>query len=168
MSVKTKYGLVEGVKKDGYTLFMGVPYAKPPVGSLRFKAPEEPDAWEGVYQADHFPNRCPQFDWGDDASNPYKQEFYSVPEYIPPMSEDCLYLNIWAPDDAKDLPVAFWIHGGGFGGGTSCEMEFDGAAYAKKGVILVTINYRLNAFGYLAHPWLTAEDPNGTSGNRGT
>ena len=88
---------------------------------------------------------------------------------MPEISEDCLYLNIWVPKEKSEelLSVAFWIHGGGFGGGFSSEIEFDGEEYCKKGVILVTINYRLNIYGFLAHPWLSEENEKGISGNYG-
>ena len=175
IQIKTTKGILEGMELGGYTVFKGVPYAKPPVGELRWRAPEELKAWEGVKKADCFGNIGMQHlptgkePWGAG----YYKEFYSDPAYIPPMSEDCLYLNIWMPDPGEEcleerkLPVAFWIHGGGFAGGYSSEVEFDGEAYCKKGVILVTVEYRLNVFGFLAHPWLTEEDPHKTSGNYG-
>ncbi len=171
MCVTTTKGMIEGVFCDGYTVYKGVPYAKPPVGDLRWKAPVELEPWEGVLKADKFANKC----WQDEpsADTPwggfFLKEFYLNPEFNVPMSEDCLYLNIWTPNNCenKKLPVAFWIHGGGFGGGYNCEMEFDGEAFAKKGVILVTIQYRVNIFGFLAHPWLDAENERGISGNYG-
>lgn len=169
--VKTKYGEVSGVCCEGYTVFKGIPYAKPPVGELRWKRPEEPVPWDGVKVCDRFGNITIQelpteeTPWG----SMFYREFYNDPEFVPPMSEDCLYLNIWTPAETgnEKLPVAFWIHGGGFGGGYSSEKEFDGAEYAKRGVILVTINYRCGVFGFLAHPWLSAEDEKGISGNYG-
>ncbi len=169
--IATKYGKIEGVQKEGYICFKGIPYAKPPVGELRWKAPQEPESWEGVRKADHFGNIA----WQDlpketdSFGKLFYKEFYAAPEYIPDMSEDCLYLNIWVPENAgeEQLPVAFWIHGGGFGGGYSSEMEFDGASYAAKKVILVTVNYRVNVFGFLAHPWLSAENEKKISGNYG-
>ena len=162
---KTKYGQVHGVQKDGYTVFRGVPYAKPPVGEKRFCPPEEPECWEGVYEADHFGCVCPQTEHEPDSF--YGKEFYLDPEFGMKQSEDCLYLNIWTPANTVDekLPVAFWIHGGAFMHGFSHESEFDGAAYCERGVILVTINYRLGAFGFLAHPWLSEESGVGRSGN---
>lgn len=160
--IKTKYGIIEGIDQGGYVEFRGIPYAKPPVGELRWKAPESPEPFEGVYQADKFQAKSCQ---RDGSSPPYDKEFYDNPLYDRPNSEDCLYLNIWAPKDAKNCPVAFWIHGGAFMGGHSSEKEFDGAAYCKRGVIFVSIQYRLGIFGFLAHPWLTAEA--GTSGNYG-
>lgn len=172
MAIKTQYGLVEGVKKEGYTLYKGIPYAKPPVGELRWKAPVEPDVWDGIYKADTWSSKCPQEEVSADTpwGGFFYKEFYDNPEYCVKMDEDCLYLNIWAPDNAegKKLPVAFWIHGGGFGGGYNCEIEFDGEAYCKKDVILVSINYRVNIFGFFCHPWLDAENEKGISGNYGT
>lgn len=166
--VNTKKGMIEGLQKDGYKAYLGIRYAKAPVGDLRFRAPEETDSWEGIYQADHFGNICLQT--GTDGF--YKKEFYSDPEFTPEMSEDCLYLNIWVPDDAMkgqtNYPVAMYIHGGAFVNGYGSEPEFDGAAYAKRGVILVTINYRLGFLGFLAHPWMSAENEAGLSGNYGT
>lgn len=170
-NVKTKYGELQGVALTGYTVFKGVPYAKPPVEELRWKRPQEPDHWEGVRICDHFANITPQSfptpdtPWG----GLYYKEFYSDPEFLPPINEDCLYLNIWTPAEKGDekLPVAFWIHGGGFGGGFNSEIEFDGEEYCKRGVILVTVEYRCGVFGFLAHPWLSAEDEKGISGNYG-
>ena len=169
---KTSYGKLSGVEMEGYTVFKGIPYAKPPVGELRWKLPEKPDAWEGVRAADQFGNitwqtlPTAETPWGA----MYYKEFYSNPDFIPEISEDCLYLNVWTPAASPDekLPVAFWIHGGGFGGGYSSEIEFDGEEYCKRGVILVTINYRCGVFGFLAHPWLTAESDLGISGNYGS
>ena len=103
----------------------------------------------------------------------YGREFYADPAYDVEISEDCLYLNIWTPEDAvgedakAGLPVAFWIHGGAFMSGYGSEQEFDGAAYAKRGVILVTINYRLNVYGFLAHPGWVRRAGRGISGNYG-
>lgn len=169
--IQTNKGLMEGVKCDGYIVYKGVPYAKPPVGELRWRAPQELGSWESVYQADTFGKVTVQDfpDPGHPIMGRFSKEFYSNPEYIREMSEDCLYLNIWTPDDCegKKLPVAFWLHGGGFAGGYSSEMEFDGEAYCKKGVILVSVEYRCNIFGFLAHPWLDAENERGISGNYG-
>ncbi len=170
--IYTQKGPVSGAEMDGYIVYRGIPYAKPPVGDLRWKAPVETDPWEEVYEATAFGKISPQVlpdpqtPWGAG----YYKEFYSDPAYIPGMSEDCLYLNIWTPDDigeGEKLPVAFWIHGGGFGGGYGSEIEFDGAAYCAKRVIYVTINYRLGVFGFFAHPWLSAENERGISGNYG-
>jgi para-nitrobenzyl esterase len=169
--VKTTKGIVEGVECGTYTLYKGIPYAKPPIGELRWKAPREMDTWEGIFKADHFaPITVQRMPTADNViTGRFLKEFYNDPEYLREMSEDCLYLNIWAPNNARDkkFPVAFWIHGGGFGGGYSSEIEFDGEAYCKNGVILVTVEYRCGAFGFLAHPWLSEENELGISGNYG-
>ncbi len=169
--IRTKKGLLEGVNAGAYTVYKGVPYAKPPTGELRFRAPQEPDAWDGVKKADTFPNMCEQELPTPDSTftAAYYKEFYSNPDFVPPMSEDCLYLNIWVPNQksAEPMPVAFWIHGGAFSGGYSSEPEFDGAKFCEKGVILVTIEYRLNIYGFFAHRWLSAENERGISGNYG-
>lgn len=166
---ETKKGKIAGRQMDGYALFKGVPYAKPPVGELRFRAPQEPDAWEGVYEAVQIPYASMQ----TDNTNPetfYEKEFHTnAKEYDRPFGEDSLYMNIWTPakNPEERLPVALWIHGGAYMGGHATEMEFDGAEYARRGVILVSIQYRLNIFGFLAHPWLMEEDKNGSAGNYG-
>jgi para-nitrobenzyl esterase len=165
--VKTKKGDVSGIEKEGYTLFKGIPYAKPPVGELRFKEPEELNPWKGIYKAHCFQNASMQRTSG--SGEFYDREFYSNNECKVSFGEDSLYLNIWTPAEKSDekLPVAFWIHGGAFLGGYGHEMEFDGEAYCKKGVILVTINYRLGAFGFLVHPWLMNESGKSVAGNYG-
>ena len=165
MLVQTKYGSLQGVRENGHWVFKGVPYAKPPVGALRWKAPEPPQPWEGVLTADRFRARCPQT-----ARQPgsfYDREFGDPATSAVPLSEDCLYLNLWVPEHTPEekLPVAVWIHGGAFLTGCGFEKQFDGKAMADRGVILVTINYRLGVWGFLAHPWLREES--GVSGNYG-
>lgn len=159
-------GQVKGLELDKVIAYKGVPYAAPPVGELRWKAPQPVVAWDTVMLADHFRNASYQvphnFEDGD-----YGTEFF--PEDAP-FSEDCLQLNIWTPSEAagdtnKKLPVALWIHGGAYMCGWSFEMEMDGEAWAQRGVILVTANYRLGGLGYLSHPLLTERD--GQSGNYG-
>lgn len=174
--VKTKYGTLEGIDKEGCSAFFGVPYAKPPVGELRWKAPQPPEPWDGMREAKEFSHRAWQMQelYHEDKNAPempfinYGREFYADPAYVPPMDEDCLYLNVWTPAHSAEekLPVAFWIHGGAFMNGYGSEMEFDGEAFAKKGVILVTINYRLGPLGFLCHPAL--KDENGLCGNYGS
>lgn len=169
MSIKTaetKYGILSGTEMNGYTVFRGIPYAKPPVGDLRFEPPQKPEPWEGIRKADRFPARCMQ---GEMNQGFYGKEFYSDPEFMPECSEDSLYLNIWTPaeSDGEGLPVAVWIHGGAFAAGYGSEMEFDGEAFAEKGVILVTINYRLGVLGFLAHPALSQLSEHHVSGNYG-
>ena len=160
--VATKYGRIAGIEQESWMEFRGIPFAKAPVGELRWKAPVAPESWKGTYYADQFKAKSMQ---REGSSPPWDKDFYDDPVFERPSSEDCLYLNIWAPKEAANCPVAIWIHGGAFMGGFSSEKEFDGAAYAKRGVIFVSIQYRLGVLGFLAHPWLTAEA--GTSGNYG-
>lgn len=167
-AVKTKQGMIAGVEsEDGLTMiFRGVPYAQPPTGELRFKRPQEHEPWEGVRCCDTFGAACPQADLR--GMPLYGKEFYDGTTTV--FSEDCLYLNIWTPADCTSeskLPVLFWIHGGAFMHGNGHEKEFDGESFAKKGVILVTINYRVNAFGFFVHPELEKENDEGVSGNYG-
>lgn len=161
--IETKYGKITGVDMGDYMEYRGIPYAAPPVGPLRWKAPQPPAPFDGVYEAVSFRNKCVQ---AEGSSPPWDKDFYDAPSFDRPMDEDCLYLHIWAPKDGKNCPVAFWIHGGAFLGGWATEKEFDGAAYCQRGVIFVSVEYRCNVFGYLAHPWLTAES--GLSGNYGS
>lgn len=164
-TVDTRYGEIRGVHKQTYTVYRGVPYAQPPVGPLRWMPPQPPEPWQGVLRANRFSAKCLQA--GHAPGSFYSKEFYDDEDFMPPMSEDGLYLNIWTPDGAQGLPVAFWIHGGAFVGGYGSEITFDGAGFCKRGVILVTINYRVGAPGFLAHPWLSARQ-GGRSGNYGT
>lgn len=169
--VNVKQGWLEGVRLEDCTVFWGVPYARPPVGELRWRAPREPEPWEGVYRADRYPNRCMQEEFPMEF---YDKEFYDDEERKTPRSEDGLYLNLWTParQPGERLPVAVWLHGGALLGGYGHEKEFDGAAYCRRGVILVTVNYRLGPLGFLAHPWLTQESRAlggpASSGNYGT
>ena len=161
--VETIYGKIEGIDHGWYMEYRGIPYAKPPVGELRWKAPQMPEPFYGVYQAVDFRSKCIQ---AEGSSPPWDKDFYDDRGFDRPASEDCLYLHIWAPKDAENCPVAFWIHGGAFISGWGSEKEFDGAAYCRRGVVFVSVEYRCNVFGYLAHPWLTEES--GSSGNYGT
>ena len=160
-------GQIQGVASSvkGVYIYKGVPFAAPPVGDLRWKEPQPVVPWEGVRQADTFGPGAWQAP--HDSSNPWTSEFYwEDPEF----SEDCLYLNVWTPAPGKagaKLPVAMWIHGGAYTGGWGYEPEFDGKVWAQKGVVLVTINYRLGIFGFLNHPLLAEESPHGVSGNYG-
>ena len=169
--VKVEGGYVQGVTSasSDITVFRGIPYAASPVGDLRWKRPQPVVKWKGVRKADTFSNICWQP--GNAIGTFYGNEFYWKEQTV--QSEDCLYLNIWTPTDAinksnRDLPVAFWVHGGAYFNGYGHEITMDGDAWAKRGVILVTINYRLGIFGFLAHPELSAENADGTSGNYGT
>ena len=161
--VETKYGRMTGVDMGEYVEYRGVPYAAPPVGDLRWKAPQPPAPFEGVYEAASFRNKCMQT---EGSSPPWDKDFYDDPAFDQPAGEDCLYLHIWVPKGAENCPVAFWIHGGAFLHGWAAEKEFDGAAYCRRGIIFVSVEYRCGVFGFLAHPWLTAES--GLSGNYGS
>ncbi|MGI6577478.1 MAG: carboxylesterase/lipase family protein [Eubacteriales bacterium] len=164
--VKTGSGLVKGIPagNPSYTVFRGIPYAKPPVGPLRWQAPVDPEPWEGIRNCDTFPPTAIINE--QEPGSFYQKEFFPCPM---PMSEDCLYLNIWTPTTSPDarLPVMMWIHGGGYMGGYSYEMEFDGEAFCRRDVILVTVTYRLGPLGFLAHPDLSKGSANGVSGNYG-
>jgi para-nitrobenzyl esterase len=159
-------GRISGIPANmkGVTIFKGIPYAAPPVGDLRWKAPATVIAWDGVKVCDTFSAICPQPDF---SYGGYEEEFYD--DGFPKMDEDCLYLNVWTPakTSTEKLPVMVWIHGGGNAAGWSWETEFDGEGIASRGVILVTINYRLGVLGFLALPELSAEAPYGSSGNYG-
>lgn len=156
--VKAPAGAVEGSASGKVEAFRGIRYAQPPVGPLRWKPPVALSAWTGVRPATRFGAACMQP--VSSASSIYA----NPPER---MSEDCLTLNIWKPKDAKGAPVIVWIHGGALATGYSHEGMYDGARLAEKGAIVVSINYRLGALGYLAHPELSAESPIGVSGNYG-
>ena len=168
--VVTKYGVVEGVASEkGYALFRGIPYAASPTGELRWRPSIDPAPWSGVRKCGEWGAACVQSTPHTDPAAGYGKEFYASGDYPPRMSEDCLYLNIWTPAEAsgQKLPVMVWLHGGGVQSGYSHEIEFDGDAICARGVILVTVNYRLNIFGYFAHPELSEESEYGASGNYG-
>lgn len=154
---KVKQGWLEGTDCGDYAVYKGIPYAKPPVGTLRFKAPERPERWEGVRYAQDFPAVC----WQEEPKEGsfYHREFYQGTWEREERSEDCLYLNIWTPTgEVQDkCAVMLWIHGGALKHGYGHEKEFDGAAFCRRNVILVTIQYRLGVFGFFAHPWLCRE-----------
>ncbi|MCR4765544.1 MAG: carboxylesterase family protein [Bacteroidaceae bacterium] len=164
-------GQIQGVLTDSTNVmvYKGIPYAAPPVGDLRWKRPQAVVPWEGVKVCDKWGYASLQGD--HQAGEFYTEEFYFGGD--PERSEDCLYLNVWAPaqtlgqTDAK-LPVAMWVHGGAYMGGYGHEITMDGDAWATHGVILVTINYRLGVMGFLSHPLLAKEDVDGVSGNYGT
>jgi len=156
-TVRVDGGEVAGVVADGVRVFKGIPFAAPPVGDLRWKAPQPVVPWSGVRNADTFGPQCVQ--------TPYPAG--SVYTMAPaPQSEDCLYLNVFTTAKAGDKrPVMVWIHGGAWTRGGSSIAAYDGAALARKGAVLVTVNYRLGPLGFLAHPELTAESPHRASGN---
>ena len=150
---------------DGISVYMGIPYAAPPVGELRWKKPQPVVPWSGV--RDCTEPGAASLQYGQEEGSFYWKEFYQAG--APQMSEDCLYLNVWTPAAGTDanLPVMVWIHGGGYVNGYGYEVEFDGTEYARRGVILVTINYRLGVCGFLSHPLLSAENDGKGSGNYG-
>ena len=159
--VRLEQGLLAGMNGSSadVRVYRGVPFAAPPVGDLRWKAPQPAAKWQGVRKAAEFSNACWQ--------TPYPAAAAIYQAMLPGLSEDCLYLNIWTPaKSAKDrLPVMVWIHGGGFTRGFAGTRSYDGEALARKGAIIVTINYRLGIFGFFAHPELTAESGHHASGN---
>jgi para-nitrobenzyl esterase len=158
-TVKVDGGLISGTAADGVRSFKGIPFAASPVGELRWKAPRPVVDWKGIRQCDAFGPQCPQ------ALYPTGSMYYSPPQK---QSEDCLYLNVWTAAKLNDKrPVMVWIHGGALTRGSGANRVYDGTALAKKGVVLVTINYRLGPLGYLAHPELTSESPQHSSGNYG-
>jgi para-nitrobenzyl esterase len=144
----------------GVRLFRGIPYAAPPVGNLRWRPPQPVVPWQGVRAADHFSAACMQPPTETDGSSAWH-------EGLIPISEDCLYLNIWTParSASEKLPVMVFIHGGGNVRGAGSENQYDGAYLAKKGVVFVNFNYRMSVFGFLAYPELTAESEHHSSGN---
>jgi para-nitrobenzyl esterase len=156
--VRTQEGLVQGTSADGIAAYLGVPFAAPPVGDLRWRAPAPPASWTGVRAADKFAAACMQ--------SPLISRALGLDP--PPTSEDCLYLNVWTPAKSpKDrLAVMVWIYGGGFTAGATSVPQYNGENLAKKGVVLVSIAYRLGNFGFMAHPELSAEQ-HGHSGNCG-
>lgn len=160
-------GKIRGVPTEtpGVTVFKGIPYAAAPVGELRWKAPQPVVPWDGVKVCDTFGAPAWQ-----NAHTPggYTPEFFFDGD--PTFSEDCLYLNVWTPAAGKPkakLPVTLWIHGGGYVAGWGSEPEMDGEEWARHGGVLVTFNYRLGLLGFLAHPALSAENPEHVSGNYG-
>ncbi|TGX54041.1 carboxylesterase family protein [Sphingomonas gei] len=157
-SVQAPAGTVQGSGGD-VRIFKGIPYAQPPVGTMRWKPPAELPPWQGVRKATSFGPACVQ-------PRPRTPGIYTNPPER--TSEDCLTLNIWAPQNAKAAPVFVWIHGGALVGGYSHEPMYDGARMAARGgAVVVSINYRLGILGYLAHPELSKESAEGVSGNYG-
>ena len=150
--VKVEGGWIQGVVAEDLTIYKGIPFAAPPVGDLRWKAPQPVVPWKGVLETTDFAASPMQF-----GSNPWG------------ISEDCLYLNVWTPAKSpkEKLPVMVWIYGGGFGGGTTTDPVFEGSELAREGVIVVSTAYRVGKLGFLAHPGLSAENPEGVSGNYG-
>jgi len=156
---KVEQGLLEGITlPSGTTNYRGIPFALPPVGKLRWTAPQPPAKWQGVRKANEFGNNAMQSRIFGDMNFRAKK-----------MSEDCLYLNVWTPakTPTEKLPVLVYFYGGGFVAGDGSENRYDGEALAKKGIVTVTLNYRLGIFGFYAHPALTMESGKKSSGNYG-
>jgi para-nitrobenzyl esterase len=156
-TVKVAQGSLHGATAGAVTSFKGVPFAAPPVGDLRWKPPAAAASWTGVREATAFGPACMQM----------RRAVGGPPQ---DQSEDCLTLNVWTPAKAKPgarLPVMVWVHGGSFTGGSGSNAIYDGTHFAEKGVVLVTVNYRLGRLGFFAHPALTAESPAGPLGNYG-
>ena len=152
-------GSLTGETRDGINIFRGIPFATAPTGDLRWRTPQSHPGWEGKRDATKFGKICPQNDGLVALTG----------GSLPDTSEDCLFLNIWSPNgiQAKPLPVMFWIHGGGLSLGWSNQPLYRGYEFAKRNVVLVTVNYRLGPLGFLAHPELAKESPDGASGNYG-
>ena len=163
--VRTQQGLVAGVTSadSAITVFKGIPYAAPPVGALRWRAPQPAAAWSGVRAADKFgPSPIQTVVEG---RVPWTHEFMTHGS----ISEDCLYLNVWTPAKtaADKLPVFVWVYGGGYNEGSGAVDVYNGEGLARKGVVFVSFNYRVNRFGFFAHPELTKESGVNASGNQG-
>lgn len=160
VQVKIENGIIEGNydTKTGLQTYFGIPFAKPPVGNLRWKAPQPADNWKGVKETKSFGLRPVQ-----------SIVFGDMNARSAGLSEDCLYLNVWTPAKRNTLrlPVLVYFYGGGFVAGDGSEPRYDGASMARKGIVVVTVNYRLNIFGFFAHPALSAEAPYKASGNYG-
>ncbi|QHT69989.1 carboxylesterase family protein [Rhodocytophaga rosea] len=158
-SVKTAQGSLEGItEKSGIRAFKGIPFAAPPVGELRWQEPKPVKSWQGVRKADKFGPRAMQ-----------RAVFGDMNFRSNGMSEDCLYLNVWTPAKSgnEKLPVLVYFYGGGFIAGDGSEPRYDGESMARKGIVAITVNYRLGVFGFMAHPELTKESPHKASGNYG-
>jgi len=163
-AVRIDSGMVSGrIDFHGVSSYLGIPFAAPPVGNLRWRPPQPVAAWKGVRAADHFGASCMQDEMG--VRLPWSRGFMTQG----PISEDCLYLNVWtaSPDSSKQMPVMVWIYGGGYSEGSSEVAVYNGANLARNGVVVVTFNYRVGPLGFLAYPALTEESRHHSSGNYG-
>ena len=152
-------GPISGVNNDGIWTYLGVPFASPPVGELRWREPQPVKSWKEVRECTEYGPVCPQIEGSVEEGGVGDAR----------ASEDCLYLNVWTPakTSSEKLPVMVWIHGGAYIKGAGSVPMYNGHNLAKEGVVLVTINYRLDSLGFLAHPLLSKESPKGVSGNYG-
>lgn len=157
--VEAPAGALKGETLDGVHAFRGIPYAEPPTRQLRWRPPVAAAHWGGTRDATEFGPACHQ--------PPSRPGSIYAPASPLPMSEDCLSLNVWMPAEAENAPVFVWIHGGSLTGGASSETMYDGARLAERGIVVVSINYRLGVLGYLAHPELSKESADNISGNYG-
>jgi len=159
--LQVRGGMISGTTEHGVQTFKGIPFAAPPVGDLRWRPPQPVLPWEGV-------KACKEFGAGSPQSMAPASSFYAFTN-VDKVDEDCLFLNVWTVAESTDerRPVMVWFHGGGLTRASGADARFNGANLAKKGVVLVTVNYRLGPLGYLAHPELTGEEPKGVSGNYG-
>ncbi|WP_462267279.1 carboxylesterase/lipase family protein [Mucilaginibacter sp.] len=156
--VKTANGTLQGTEVNGIREFKGIPFAQPPVGNLRWREPQPAQRWKGIRAATHFSHR------------PMQNAIFGDMNFrADSMSEDCLYLNVWTPAKAASakLPVLVYFYGGGLVAGDGSEPRYDGESLARKGIVTVTVNYRLGIFGFMAHPELTQESPHHSSSNYG-
>src|SRR5512133_11240 len=162
-TLRIESGLISGIKdaKSEVVSFKGIPFAAPPVGNLRWKAPQPAKSWDGVKE-------CKTFSASAMQATPMPFSMWTAEFIAPsePLSEDCLYLNIWtaakSPDEKR--PVIVFIHGGAFTGGSGSVPVYDGTAMAQKGVVFITINYRVGILGFFSHPELSTESASKTSG----
>ncbi len=160
--VRVESGFLSGVNEGAVQAFLGIPYAEPPVGALRWRPPRSPASWTGTLAADHFSASCMQ---RPRSGGPWTSEYRSAGR----VSEDCLTINVWTPatTGSERLAVMVWIHGGSFKSGSASVPIYDGRKLAARGIIVVTLNYRLGVLGFLAHPQLTAESEQHVSGDYG-
>ncbi|RAJ10561.1 para-nitrobenzyl esterase [Chitinophaga skermanii] len=156
--VKVAEGRLQGVQEKEVRIFKGIPYAAAPIGSLRWKEPQAAKPWKGIRDATHFGNRAMQ-----------RASYADMVFRSPRIDEDCLYLNVWtnAKRPTEKLPVLVYFHGGGLSSGDGSEWRYDGESMARRGIVVVTVNYRLGIFGFYAHPALTKQSTHTTSGNYG-
>jgi len=165
-SIKLDSGEISGVKSSDNVLrvYKGIPYAAAPIDNFRWRPPQPVEPWEGIRKCEEFASRCPQPPYAEDS-------FWNTREWVDKTEqcEDCLYLNVWTTANPRGdkLPVMVWIHGGGLTSGSASQPLYDSEKMARKGVVVVTINYRLGPLGFLAHPELSKESENNSSGNYG-